>query len=430
MLRFASSYTADFSFIYLSFFALKSPSNILKALSFSWLFLLLNPVIAVSSPYSNLLRYAILLSSLFTILRFSRTLILNSLITVTAFLSLFLLFHSVFFSPLPILSLLKSLSWVVTVFVLFQSVSIMSEDSVRRLWKWLYFFLLSICFASFPLLLYPEIGYQVNNNGFQGILNHPQAYGIISALLCSLSLGCYLHSSYLKNLYLALAFFSFLATYLSESRTALFSVVLGLLSSIFFFAFSKPFLSSIRRFILNSYFLLFSISSLLLIFIYSDYLIDLVNQFLLKRDALYFTSFLDLYKHSRAVLFEPMLDNIHSNFYQGIGFGLPSIPDTTVISYDPILNLPIAAPVEKGNFVLAFFEELGIPGLFFLMYWTIVLLIRSYCNGFICFNVVITVLLLNLSESFIMSAGGLGPLVLTLIALSTSRYNISKVLHT
>lgn len=106
---------------------------------------------------------------------------------------------------------------------------------------------------------------------------------------------------------------------------------------------------------------------------------------------------------------------ISSNLWSGIGFGIVSNPDYMVIERDSFLNLPLSALVEKGVMPVAVVEELGVFGALVVFIWFAILLRRSARAGVSQFAVVITLLLVNLGESMLFSAGGMGMLLLILL---------------
>ena len=64
---------------------------------------------------------------------------------------------------------------------------------------------------------------------------------------------------------------------------------------------------------------------------------------------------------------------------------------------------------------LAVLEEVGIPGLLFVLLWIWIVFRRSALGGMAPLAVVMTVLLINLGESVLFSPGGMGLLQLILL---------------
>ena len=135
---------------------------------------------------------------------------------------------------------------------------------------------------------------------------------------------------------------------------------------------------------------------------------DLVISFVDKGGLNDQQNLFEKYKNSRYILIEPMIQNIRNYPYLGIGFGVSSYFDTWNPSYDSLLNIPISAVTEKGNFFLAVFEEIGLVGSIFflivLLNLTYTSLKASYEKSFIF----LLILVINLSEYFLFSMGGIG----------------------
>ena len=83
---------------------------------------------------------------------------------------------------------------------------------------------------------------------------------------------------------------------------------------------------------------------------------------------------------------------------------------------DPILGLPLSALVEKGVMPVAVVEELGVFGALVVLGWLLVLLRRGARAGVQQFAVLITLVLVNFGESMFFSVGGMGMLLLILLA--------------
>ena len=143
---------------------------------------------------------------------------------------------------------------------------------------------------------------------------------------------------------------------------------------------------------------------------------QITTDFISKSGRADVTGLASAYDRSRGGLMEAMTDNIKADPFVGVGFGVPSDPYFLSIQRDPIFNLPIGAPIEKGIMPLALLEELGVIGfsLFLLWFWMI---IRSAARaGMAPLVVVLTALLINMGESIFFSPGGMGMLVLIMVS--------------
>jgi hypothetical protein len=116
---------------------------------------------------------------------------------------------------------------------------------------------------------------------------------------------------------------------------------------------------------------------------------------------------MEAYEISRGRLFESMIQNIRENPFFGIGFGIASDIQSMEIVYDPIFNLPIQAPVEKGVMFVAIIEEVGVIGFFLFCLWLKMIISQAIHNGAIYIFVIMLIFLLNLAEATLFSPGGM-----------------------
>lgn len=152
----------------------------------SCLFTMINPGIAPIASFGSVGRYAVFLGAFLGVFTrsgiFSGQLKASKFTIATIGLGVFFIIHSLFISPLPDVSILKSLSWLIVTTTLLSAWSSLTYDERERLFKQLYLGLVAIMIISLPLFVLP-LGYLRNGSGFQGILNHPQAFGPTMAIL-------------------------------------------------------------------------------------------------------------------------------------------------------------------------------------------------------------------------------------------------------
>ena len=160
--------------------------------------------------------------------------------------------------------------------------------------------------------------------------------------------------------------------------------------------------------------------------IFSPYISELVTYFVSKGGVIKVDNFFDAYFISRGKLIYPMLENINENFLNGIGFGIASDPSTMIVRYDPFMNIPISASVEKGVVPIMILEEIGIIGFIFFLLWIYKLFYRSIMNGFESLILFITIFLLNMGEGVLFSPGGQGLLFLILLTSIIAKPSIVK----
>jgi hypothetical protein len=124
----------------------------------------------------------------------------------------------------------------------------------------------------------------------------------------------------------------------------------------------------------------------------------------------------EAYEMSRGWKIDEMWPNIEMNPWQGIGFGIATIPELMVVKRDPVFDLAVSAPVEKGVLPVAVLEELGAIGFVLFIVWFFIVLKRCARRGMAALAVFLVALLSNMGEAILFSAGGMGMLAMLLIA--------------
>jgi O-antigen ligase len=113
--------------------------------------------------------------------------------------------------------------------------------------------------------------------------------------------------------------------------------------------------------------------------------------------------------NARTAAVETSIENIRMHPWTGIGYGVPSNLDVTLLKYDPVLGLPISAPMEKGIIYIAVVEELGIlgTGLFVALILTMIApAFAASSPSAVC--LVCACLASNLAEASLLAFGGHG----------------------
>lgn len=419
-LRIGSSSTANVSYFFIAIYALLGRQQAIQALALSWVFSILNPGFTPEASMASVGRYAVIVGASASV--FFRSDILNRDLKIsrpvllTLFLGVFFVLHSLLFSPMPDVSILKALSWVLVTTTLFSAWTGLSFPERSILAKQVFGGLIIILIISLPFLLLPQ-GYLVNGTGFQGLMNHPQAFGLTMSIL-----GAWAVSHMMANIrppwtIIALASICFILVLLSEARTAGLSMIIGVLLS----AIVTPVLSGKKiSLIIPGYrskrvwtvFLISVIVGLLM----ASRLTDVANNYITKSGRATDTNgLLSAYDASRGGLIDDMWKNVLEAPFTGIGFGIASNLDEMIVERDPLLGLPVSAAIEKGVMPLAILEELGIFGMLAVFTWIFFVVRRCARTGVIQISVILTLLLLNLGEYIFFSVGGMGMLLLILL---------------
>jgi hypothetical protein len=334
---------------------------------------------------------------------------------ITVLLGLFFFVHSFLFSSIVDVSVLKSVSWTLAMATLIAAWSGLREEERSAVADSIYIGLVVLMIVSLPLLVLP-VGYMTNKTGFQGVLNHPQAFGLTMALLSAWAASRMLGKRQPPWSTVVLVGACLALVVLSEARTAGFALVFGVGSAAVLVPSASgrsaravlPGLRSKRVYLLGG-------AVLVGVVLAGPRLESVVTDFISKSGRAGVNSLSAAYERSRGQLIENMWANIQVKPIQGIGFGVPSDPTSVDIKRDSVFGLPTSAPIEKGVLPLAVLEEVGIIGFAAVAAWVLLLLRRSAIGGISPFTVVLTALFLNMGEAGLFSAAGMGLLSLVLI---------------
>ena len=435
LMRLASGATANISFLLIAIYALFGRTHAIQALALSWLFTMINPALAPEASEASIGRYLVIIAAAISVFgrsieRGSEGVEVQQLTLLTLLLGVFMLIHSLAFSAVVDVSVLKVVSWLVVVVTILAAWQGLTPVEHTLLFNQLHWGLIVLILLSIPLLTIPSIGYLRNGNGFQGFLNHPQSFGPTVALAAALVGGRVVDNTRPRWFDIALLLLFLMLIVLSSARTAGIALMLGMLGTI---AMSPMFAGVPRRRMLPG---LYSrrlsvalLATLACVVVAAPLLAGKLNSYLFKgSDA---TTLIDAADASRGVLVVRMLSNIQEHPWTGIGFGISSTPLNWELERDSIFGLPLSAPVEKGVMPLAVIEELGIFGALAVLGWILSLLLRSARAGVSQLAVIITVLFVNLGESMFFSVGGMGMLllILTMGAATSKRRKIGTIDH-
>ena len=418
-LRCISGPTAVMSYFLLAGLAMFGYLQALQALALCWLFNMLSAGIAPEVPGGATLRFFVLASAAISV--FGRGgLRIHRFPALTVALGLAIILHSLLFSVYPVVSVLKAGAWMTVVATTLCAWLRLDPSQHLIMSRQLYRGLIAVGLAGLPLIALP-VGYLRNGTGFQGILNHPQALGPVMGFLTVLATirvvcaGTPQWSSFI------VAGGAGWLVLMSEARTAGLAVIIGLTLALSLgpIAFGQPW-SSLAPGLKSSRvrWLLFGASLTAIVF-YSDIGV-LGTDFMFKSGRSDASSLLEAYADSRGGLVGDMVSNIQSHPWAGIGFGIASSPATMEVIRDPLLGLPVAAPIEKGVAFIAVVEELGIllGGAVFL--WALLLTLRAVKGGIGPLAIVLTALLFNMGEATLFSTGGFGLLSIMMFGWALS----------
>jgi len=427
-MRLASQSTANLSYLLIAGYALKGRAQALQALVLSWLFSMLSSAIAPQASMASSGRYAALTAAAISMVihkpAVSSLRTGTPLVQATLLLGAFFVGHALFFSSVADVSVLKGVSWTLAMTTAIAGWSGVSEHWRELLRQQLFGGLVVVLVISLPLLVMRD-GYLVNGTGFQGIFLHPQSFGLTMALL-----GAWATTRMvaLRRPPWSLVLLSSLClglVALSEARTAALALVLGVAAAVV----ATPALSgrpllSLMPGLRRARVQIVMGLSLVGLIIAWFFVADRAQAFIAKGSGT--EGLVEAYQISRGGLMEGMRENIREHPWQGIGFGVASLPELMIVERDPILDLPTGAAIEKGVMPMAVLEEVGLLGLLFVTTWLWIMLKHCARAGVGPMGVLIVVLVLNMGEFSLFSPGGVGLIEMILLGWAATGEPVIK----
>lgn len=416
-LRFAPGVPTVVAFAAVAGYALLNRANAIVALMLSWLFTLSNPGLTGDAGGGGAERYLVMLAAFASVVfhslrdRFVRP---DAFVAATVLLVVFFVGHSIFLSPVPSVSILKALSWGVAMLTSLCAWLSLDEQRRQALAERVFWLLVALMVVSLPLLVAP-VGYLRNGSGFQGVLSHPQTFGLTMATLTAWSAARLLETAKPSWIQVAITGLALVMVVLSQARTGGLAMLVGLMLAIAITVVVKARrLRLVAPGLLTRRFWGLAFLGFLAGLGAVEQLWRVVQGFLLKRGG-NSASLLDIYDASRGTLIDLMLANIASDPWRGIGFGIASIPSLMRVEENTFFGLPVGATVEKGMAPLAVLEEVGVLGFVLVIVWLGWLTARAAQAGLAPLAVLLTILALNFGENTFFSAGGHGLLGIILL---------------
>lgn len=415
VMRLASPATADLSYLVLAAYALVGRPQAIQALFLSWLISMFNPGLAPEASFGSIGRYAVIAGAMLSVLLRSDKSAITYPVLTTLLLGAFIIAHSLVVSSIPDVSVLKGISFVVVFATLLSAWRSLNPQQRVQTEFFVFGGMIAIVLASLPFIT-GGVGYLRNGTGFQGILNHPQAFGPFVALLCVWLAGRFLSERKMPLWQVGLLALCPVLVMASEARTAGLALALGIALPVAFSLMSVRYrLTKLLPGILTARFAVAIAVVGIGVLAFSTVIFTQLEFFLFKSGRSTGTNLVDAMEASRGILVFKMIDNIKEYPIGGIGFGIASFPDAMAVARDPFFGLPVGAPIEKGVMPLAVVEELGIPGAMLVFAWLWMLIRRSARAGFASLTVITTALVINLGENIFFSAGGMGLLLMVLV---------------
>jgi len=353
------------TYVFLIFYALLSNEKAIKALTMGVILCFLNPGLFSGSEYSYFLRWVLLFSSA------CRVYLSQIALSWTVPKYLFYLFifsvASTIFSLLNSYPIFVSLAKIIVFFIGFSTVLLGFEQTTNSSWRsWYFTFFSAVLISGLPLLYMSE-GYVRNSKGFQGILNHPQAYGIYMIVPTIWLTGIWLVNKKVSSIMKIIILGGWITIFATRSRAAILAAILGILFTVVIAFFRRPsWNKNLLMFIRKPVFIAMIFLVIIVMIFPRNIVKETIGDFIYKTPG----SIYENIYNSRGFLIERSWKNFKEHPLIGIGFGVASDKEKFIIKESKNINIPLGASTEKGFLITALLEEVGIIGtLLFLIFF-------------------------------------------------------------
>ncbi len=413
-------HVVSFVYILICIWALFGAKQAIKGLTINYVILLLNPVVFKLPGEVSGLRWLVLFIAGLRVMPLVSRRVLYSLISLLLFY-LVVVVLAWMESPSFLISILKITMFTFGAGVFLIAFSCLDKSELDDFRRWFFCLVAALMILSLPTLLIPRIGFAVNGSGFQGILNHPQAFAlfvvpIATYLIADLLLKKERSSSWLWAIG---ALFSFLL-YMSRARTAMVTLFLSLGSAFVFASISsrkeKLDLAPVGSIMKIGMFALLLATLTLL----SPAFSESMSKFWLKgsnKSATVGKAF----SESRGKGIDYFWNRFLDKPLTGQGFGVEEgiLTEKNVTTF---LGIPISATVEKGFLPAAFLEEVGIIGmLLFLPFFLALLYGATHTCDVRLMAMFFSCLFVNIGEAVFFSPGQIGGYLWLILGFTTCK---------
>lgn len=401
----------------LAVWSLRGPIQAIEALSLAWVVSFLNPGIYNLTDASDFLRWLVIGFAFISVS--ARALKGKSTIPKTVICLLIYMIAVGTLAPLisyaPDVSLFKLFSFALGTITILMGFHLTRHEAPY--WKvWFLMLFAVIVTLSFPFIL-SDVGYYRNMRGFQGILNHPQAYGtFLAPFLAWLTIAvCEIYQK--KIWFLLLIFIAVISLFATQSRTGLLAAASSVLLTICWAKFKKP--GTLGQWVTWTARLSpILIVGAIIFTLNAGSINEAVHRFILKGNIERDLS--EGFYSSRGFLLENLFTGFLEHPLTGIGFGVASDSNNFNIRRDPLFGLPVGASVEKGFAIVAALEETGLIGftLLLLLLGSLLRPVFRSKSNLPPIALAVGALLVNFGESVFFALGGSGLLVWLILGVA------------
>jgi hypothetical protein len=404
-------------FVLLAVWALLGPRRAIEALTLSWLASFLTPGLYTPTPAADVLRWVVIAAA-FTSVSIQTVKSGGNVPRAWLWVVGFVGVATVLAVPVSYaidVSLFKLASFLMgaTAVLLGFHLTRMEASHWHR---WFVCLFAVVVITGLPLIAHP-LGYVRNERGFQGLLNHPQAYTTFLGPLLAWHVARLITRETRGGwmwLLAALATISLIAT---QGRTGVIAAGAGLsIATLWWVASGRVRLAVTKQWIGMG--LLCCTIGTGFVAMKWDHVAAAAAEFAVKGQL--GKSIGESFHGSRGVLLERSIANFQLQPLTGIGFGVASDPETFIIRRDPLLGLPVGASTEKGFTVVAVLEEVGVIGFVAFLAMLLALVRPAFTQraSFASAVLMASALVVNFGEAVLFAFGGSGILVWLLIGMA------------
>jgi hypothetical protein len=414
---------ASVAFIAIAISSLFGRGQIIHSMLLCWYFTYMTPAFSEPSSLASVLRYLVFACAALSITgRHYDTLITMRVSSATlscVALGLFFICHSLLFSEVPDVSVLKAAAFITVAATLMATWGSMSAEERQRLEYEMFGGLLVMLAASVPLL-FSELGFLKNGRGFQGLLSHPQSFGPVTAFVAAWLIGRILKEARTPPYWMLISLsMCLLLGALSQARIAALALLLSVSGALLVYRAQNP-LGAVFPALRSGRIQLLIFAALASVLMAGPIVYERLIGFAVKEEKNSGMSATEAMDSSRGELVRNMTDNIERKFWTGIGFGVASRTDLITVERDPGYGMPVSAAVEKGVMPIAILEELGPIGFVCVAYW-LLLLGRRSSRSIEGLTVFLACLASNLGEATFFATGGMGLLTFNFCAWAATQ---------
>lgn len=280
-----------------------------------------------------------------------------------------------------------------------------------------------VLIASLPFFLVPGVGYALDGEGFQGVVNHPQLLATFSAPALAWSgIRLVIHGIRAGLISWVIFILSLSESLATKGRTGIAACAIsGILCFCVALLSRKDWLQQLVAHRTVMRLCAVGVIAGVLLYVFAGQIMEAILSFVLKRNADEAT-LAESFEESRGLLIAEEISNFLESPWIGIGFGVSRsaiYPFEPLV--EPITGLTIGAATEKANIVVALLEEVGIVGTLafmpFLVVWLASIARRASLS---VAAAAFAILGVNVSEMIFFSVGGMGLYLLLIMGYASA----------